>query len=249
MSLATILTAVFALLIGLALGLMGGGGAIVTLPMLVYVAGIPPEKAVAMSIAIVGSASLVGGTIQYLRGRVDLKVMSLFAASGMIGAFFGAKLTHFVPSAALLPIFAVLMLIVGVVMLRQRPIAATIAACQPIRCLAVGTAVGVMTGFLGVGGGFMIVPALALFAGLQMTKAVGTSLCIISLNSAAGLVGQLQHADLDWRFTVLLLTLALGGMAVGLAISGSIPEQALRRLFGWFVIALAGAILAANLIA
>ena len=245
MTSAIVAASVLAVLIGLALGLLGGGGAIVTLPMLVYVAGIKPEKAIGMSIAIIGSASLIGGTIQYWRGNVDLKVMLLFAASGMIGAFFGASVTHLVPAAVLLPSFAVLMLVVGIVMFRQRSSIAKSTACKPLRCLAAGAAVGVLTGFLGVGGGFMIVPALSLFAGLVMTKAVGTSLCIIALNSLAGIVGQLQHIDLNWGLTLLFLALALIGMAGGLVISGTIPESMLRRIFGWFVITLAIVIFAA----
>jgi len=246
MTLALVFALVLAVLIGLALGLVGGGGAIVTLPVLVYVAGVTPQTAVGMSIAIVGATSLVGGCVQYLRGRIHPRATLLFAPTGIIGAYFGSGLTHLVPPTALMLIFACLMLLVGSAMLRNRPEQRGAGACRPLRCLALGTAVGVLTGFLGVGGGFLIVPMLVLFAGLDMTRAVGSSLAIIAVNSAAGLMGHLRYAALDWTVTGSFIAVAVVGMAAGFAVAGRFSEQRLRKLFATLVIVVAAAILAAQ---
>jgi hypothetical protein len=243
------LALVLAVLIGLSLGMLGGGGAIVTLPVLVYVAGIPLHKAVGMSIAVVGATSLIGSFVQYLRGHFHAQATLLFALTGMVGAYFGAGLTHLLPPFVLMLLFACLMLVVGGVMLRGRRETDGQGECRPLRCLAIGAAVGVLTGFLGVGGGFLIVPMLVLFAGLDMTKAVGSSLAIIALNSISGLVGQLRYTELDWVLTAGFLAVALIGMLIGLALAGRIPEQTLRKLFAGFVIAVGGVLLITNVIA
>lgn len=241
------LALLLAVLIGLSLGLLGGGGAIVTLPVLVYVAGIPPQDAVGMSIAVVGGTSLVGGFVQYFRGHLDVQTTLLFGLTGMIAAYWGARLTHLLSASVLMLLFACLMLLVGALMFRGRREAHTRRQCRPLHCLAIGAALGVLTGFLGVGGGFLIVPALFLFAGLEMTKAAGTSLAIIAMNSASGLLGQLRFARLDWRLTSGFLVCALVGMLFGLTLAGRIPEQTLRKMFAWLVIAMGGFILIANL--
>lgn len=242
------LALVLAVLIGLSLGLLGGGGAIVTLPVLVYVAGVPPQRAVGMSIALVGGTSLIGGFLQYFRGDFHVRATVLFAVTGMLGAYFGAGLTHLLPPPMLLPVFALLMLAVGGAMLRGRRKTSGKGECLPLRCLAIGAGVGILTGFLGVGGGFLIVPALVLFAGLDINKAAGSSLAIIALNSTSGLVGQLRYTQLDWTLTSAFLAASIVGMLIGLALVGRIPEQALQKLFAWFVITVAGFILITNAI-
>jgi uncharacterized membrane protein YfcA len=249
MTFGLVLGLVLAVCIGLSLGLLGGGGAIVTLPMLVYVAGVPPQKAVGMSIAVVGATSLIGSVVQYLRGHFHVPAMLFFALTGMMGAYLGAGLTHLLPPAVLMLLFACLMLVVGGVMLRGRRETAGKGECRPLRCLATGAAVGVLTGFLGVGGGFLIVPALVLFAGIDMTRAIGSSLAIIALNSASGLVGQLRHTKLDWVLTSVFLAVALIGMLIGLALAECISPQTLSKLFAGFVIAVACVLLIVNVVA
>jgi uncharacterized membrane protein YfcA len=243
------LALVLAIVIGLSLGILGGGGAIVTLPVLVYVAGIPTQKAVGMSLAVVGATSLIGSVVQYLRGHFHVQATLLFTLTGMAGAYFGAGLTHLLPPAVLLLLFACLMLVVGGAMLRGRRATDGTGACRPLRCLMIGAAVGVLTGFLGVGGGFLLVPTLVFFAGLDMRRAVGSSLAIIALNSIAGLVGQLRYTELDWVLTSGFLAVALIGMGHGLALTGRIPEHTLRKLFAGFVLAVACVLLITNLTA
>jgi len=247
MTLGLALALVMAVAIGISLGLLGSGGAIVTLPVLVYVAGIPLQKAVGMSIAVVGAVSLIGSIVQYLRGHFHVRATLLLALTGMVGAYFGAGLTRFFPPQVLMLLFACLMLVVGGSMLRGRRERAGAGECHPLRCLAIGAVVGVLTGFLGVGGGFLIVPALILFAGLDMKKAVGSSLAVIALNSLTGLAGQLRHTALDWGQTTVFLAVALVGMLIGLTLEGRLPENKIRKLFAGFIIVVAAVIFIFNL--
>ncbi|MCL6505562.1 MAG: sulfite exporter TauE/SafE family protein [Bryobacteraceae bacterium] len=234
-------------LVGLSLGLLGSGGSIVAVPVLVYAAGIPVRNAVAMSLAIVGGTSLVGALQQYRRRRLHLRAMLYFVAAGAVGAYLGAGLTHRVPPPVLMLLFAVVMLAVGASMLRARGDYPAQGRCRPLRCLLAGLAVGALTGFLGVGGGFLIVPALVLVAGLEMGAATGTSLAIIALNCAAGLVGQWSHAPPDVRLTLAFLGTALLGLQAGLRLAGRLSDRGLRRTFASCVMIAGGVIGADNL--
>lgn len=232
-----------AVLIGVSLGALGSGGSIVTLPILVYVAGVPPKAAVGMSLAIVGGTSLLGSYFHYRHGNFLLRPMLLFSVTGIVGAYVGSIATHMVSSAVLLLLFSGLMLVVGVLMLTgRRRLDATNLSCSITRCIPSGFAVGVVTGFLGVGGGFLIVPALVWFAGLDARRAIGTSLGIIAVNSAAGLAGQLRYVHWDWILTGEFLACSLIGMAIGIPIARRAPERALRKAFAIAVLGVAVAI-------
>ena len=151
----------FALLIGVSVGALGSGGSIVTLPILVYIAGVAPKSAVGMSMVIVGGTSLLGGYFHYRRGNFVPKAVLLFSATGIIGAYLGSIGTHLVASSVLMLSFAVLMAVVGVLMLGGKDsVSASNAKCSPYRCVPAGLLVGLVTGFLGVDGGFLFVPAL-----------------------------------------------------------------------------------------
>lgn len=239
MELSTIVALALAALIGLSLGLLGSGGSIVTLPVLVYVLGIPAQEAVAMSIVVVGSVSLVGALLHLRGGQFHPRAVLLLGFTGMVGAYFGSELTHFFSSAELMLLFAALMLAVGVVMLRRRELVCDEERCYPVRCLSIGAAVGALTGFLGVGGGFLIVPSLVLLAGIDTKKAVGASLGIIALNSAAGLAGQLRFSHLDWGLTAEFVGVAVVGMWLGTGLMGRVSEAGLRRGFAWALVVLA----------
>ena len=220
-----------AVLIGISLGALGSGGSIVTMPVLVYVAGFSPKTAVGMSLAIVGGTSLVASYFHFRSGNFHIRAASLFCLSGTVGAFFGSMLTHLVRSSVLMLSFAALMLIVGTLMLTKRSGVSSHGECIAWRCLLVGTVVGILTGFLGAGGGFLIVPALVLTAGLDSKKAIGSSLAIIAFNSASGLLGQLRFVHIDWRITGGCLVASLAGMRFGVSLVRRLPEQALRRVF------------------
>jgi uncharacterized membrane protein YfcA len=233
---------VLAVVIGLTLGSLGGGGSILTLPIFVFVAGIPAQEAVAMSMVVVGGTSLLGAALHWRQGNFHAKAAILFAATGVVGAYGGSFLTHMVSQRVLLGIFAVLMLVTGVAMLRRRSGSQDQRQRQQCRvwpCLLLGAVVGLLTGFLGVGGGFLIVPALVLFAGVETKPAVGSSLAIIALNAAGGLIGQLQYVSLDWWLTLSFLGLSLVGMFGGLFLAEKVPSESLSKAFGWFVVVLA----------
>jgi uncharacterized protein len=243
MSAGILLALVLAVLIGVSLGTLGSGGSIITMPVLVYVAGIPAHEAVAMSLVIVGATSAVGSSLLSRTGGFDRRAAAIFAATGVAGAFAGAKITHFVSGGTLMEIFAALMLLAGWRMLAPRSSAAGVRVCNIPRCAAVGVGLGLLTGFLGIGGGFLVVPALVLFAGLDMKRAVPTSLAIIAFNAVGGLAGQLRYAALDWTLTLAFLGSALAGMLGGTMLTKRISGDALRRAFAWAVIVLGAVIL------
>ena len=238
-----------AVLIGVSLGTLGSGGSIITMPVLVYVAGIPPHDAVGMSLVIVGATAAVGSYLQSRRAGIDARAAIIFGATGVAGAFAGAKLTPLVGGGALMAIFAALMLLAGWRMLAGVGREAAPRACSVPRCAMVGAGLGVLTGFLGIGGGFLIVPALVLAAGLDMKRAVPTSLAIIAFNAAGGLAGQLRGAAIDWPLTAAFLAFALAGMAGGSAVAGRVSAARLRQIFAWAVIALGAAMLVHQVVA
>jgi len=233
---------VLSLLIGVSLGALGGGGSIITLPVLVYVAGIAPKAAIGMSMAIVGGTSLLGSYLHSRKGNFALRTAIYFCVAGMVGAYAGSLGTHLVSSRLLLLLFGALMFIVGSIMLTgKHPVVRPGAAHSAAVCLPAGFAVGVMTGFLGVGGGFLIVPALVWLTGLDTRKAVGTSLAIIAFNSASGLVGQARYAHWDWALTAEFVVAALAGMGFGVSIATRTPDRSLRKAFAVMVLAVAAA--------
>ncbi len=237
-----------AALIGLSLGLLGSGGSMITLPVLVYIAGIPAQQAVGMSLVIVGGTSAVGGLLNIRQGAFNLRMATFFSLSGMAGALVGAKFTHLVSAPILLLLFGTLMLVVGTRMLCGGEATVQSHPCHPSRCLAAGIAVGVLTGFLGVGGGFLILPALVLFAGLDMKSAIGTSLAVIALNCLGGLIGQLRYVNFDWPITLVFLGVSIVGMFVGTALANRLPAMLLRRGFAWCVVLLGVALIGRNLL-
>jgi hypothetical protein len=196
-----------------------------------------------MSICIVGGTSLLGAFLHWRRGNLHPKTMLLFCATGIPAAYIGSLATHLVPSETLLVLFAALMLVVGSLMLLgKRPIPDPKHEPSTRNCLSAGLGVGLVTGFLGVGGGFLIVPALIWFAGLDPRRAIGTSLGIIAINSIGGIAGQLRYAHWNWTITAEFFLCAMLGMAIGLAICGKLPTKALTKAFACAVLAVAAGI-------
>jgi len=234
-------------LIGISLGLIGGGGSIITVPVLVYVVGVAPHEAVAMSLGVVGSTSLVGAMIHRRRGNLDLRTASWFGGSGILGAFFGSRLTYLVPGHILLLIFAGLMLVVATLMLSGRGRSGgSDHPANPIEAVIAGLGVGVLTGFLGVGGGFLIVPALMFFGRLEIRRAIGTSLAVIFINCVAGIIGHLRFGGFDVALAAMITVPAIGGAFVGTHLAVKSSPAALRKGFAFFVIAVALYLVANN---
>lgn len=237
-----------ALLIGLSLGLLGGGGSILAVPVLVYVAGLAPVTAVPVSLAAVGATSLVAAAVHAREGRVAPRAALLFGGAGALGAAAGARLTPHLPPPVLLLSFAVVMLAAGLRMVtvrragspgRPRP-------ARPLATAAAGLAVGVLTGLLGVGGGFLAVPALVLVAGLPMPQAVGTSLVVVALNALGGLLSHAGHASFPGREAALFAGASIAGALAGARLTGGISPDRLRRAFGAVVLLVGAAVGARN---
>jgi uncharacterized membrane protein YfcA len=240
-------------LIGLSLGLIGGGGSILTVPVLVYLFGIHPSLAVAYSLFVVGTTSLIGAFNNYRKNQVDVRVAFLFGISSVATVVVARKIVMpMVPehlfqignisvskATATMIVFALLMLLASSSMIKEKKIdpKPTTGATLPTLCLLLyGIGIGLVTGFLGAGGGFLLVPALVLALKLPMKKAVGTSLFIIALNSLIGFVAGLQHHPTDWTLLGKVSSLAIVGILVGGRLANFIPGERLKKGFGWFVL-------------
>ncbi len=218
---------VLAALIGAILVTLGAGGSIVTLPVLVYAAGLDVHQAVGTSLIVVGLIAALGALLR--RRSVALPTALLFGSAGMLGTWPGVWLNHRVPGTAVLLGFAATMLVVSGLMMRRRDLALPAARSCRTKALAVGFGVGVATGFFGVGGGFLIVPALTLLLNLGMVEAVATSLLVIAFNSAAALVGHGSYGDVEWHLGLALATAAMVGAGLAFPLARRLPGPVLER--------------------
>jgi uncharacterized membrane protein YfcA len=237
-------------LIGVSLGLLGGGGSILAVPLLVYVARIDVHVAIGMSLAVVGATSLGGALVHARAGRVDLPAALLFGVAGMVGAPIGARASHLVSPRVLLLLFATLMIVVGGMMLQGRrgPLSNAPRHRHRLALVGAGFGTGLLTGFLGVGGGFLIVPALTLLGALPIHVAVGTSLPVIALNCAAGLVGHIRQGGMPLALTAAFIAASIIGALIGVRLAASFEPVRLRRAFAVFVIVVGLALLVGNLL-
>lgn len=231
-----------AVLVGLVLGLLGSGGSILTVPVLVYLADQPAKVAVAASLVIVGAIALAGAAEYFRHGRVSFRHVLWFGLPGMAATWGGAKVSAYVPGAVQLLVFALVMVLAAGFMFRQVRIAPALTAAWKL--VAGGVLVGALTGFVGVGGGFLIVPALAMFGGLAMHEAVGTSLAIIVLNAASGFVGHRavlagRGLELDWPLIGVFVVIGVAGSLAGARLAQRLPQQTLRRMFAVGVLTVA----------
>ncbi len=234
--------------IGLTLGLLGGGGSILTVPALVYVVGQSPQAAVTASLVIVGANSMMGVFAHRSQGTLNWPVALAFGGSGMAAAYLAAGWSQHIPSIVLMLAFALLMLVVGIFMiLQKRQEEHALTAPNWGAVVGGGLAVGVMTGFLGVGGGFLIVPALVMLVGLPMRQAVGTSLVVIAMNSLAGVLGHLNGTLPDMQVVAIFVTAGITGALVGTRLTRYVRPEQLRKGFALFVILLALILLVDNL--
>lgn len=245
-----------ALLVGLTLGLLGSGGSILTVPVLVYLVDEPEKLAIAESLGIVALISLVGAIPFGFKRQIDWRSVVFFGGPGMAGAYLGAYLSVFMSGAVQLVLFAGVMLIAAVMMLRQQTGAlGSRTDRHPIWKIAVeGFVVGVLTGIVGVGGGFLIVPALVLLGGLPMHLAIGTSLTIIAVKSLAGFYKYLDVLEaaglvVHWRLILIFSAIGIAGSVIGGKMGEYVSQQRLKRGFAVFLVVMGLYILGQNLLA
>jgi hypothetical protein len=240
------LTVALAVVVGVTLGLLGGGGSILMVPLLVYVAGMEAKEAIAASLVVVGVTAAVSVTGHARAGRVRWRTGLLFGTAGMAGALAGGFIGGHLPGQLLMIAFAAMMVATAVAMLRGRKDVdpSTAQGELPVgRVLLDGVVVGLVTGLVGAGGGFLVVPALALLGGLPMGVAVATSLLVIAMKSAAGLTGYLATVSIDGALVGAITVAAVVGSLLGARFVDRIPADALRRIFGWFVLAMGAFVL------
>lgn len=218
-----------------------------TVPIFVYVLGVAPKPAIAMSLGVVGATALLAA-LSHLRGRnVSFRVAAIFGPAAMIGAYFGARLALLVSGRAQLIGFAVVLLISAALMIRNArrggredaPAVPRVDARAALLLALQGVGVGVLTAIIGVGGGFVIVPALVLIAALPMRVAVGTSLVIIALNALSGFAGYLGHVPIDWPLVGTFTGLAAAGTVAGSFWSRRVPQARLKQMFAYLLIVVA----------
>ena len=230
----------FAILIGLALGTLGGGGSILTVPVLVYALGYDPKLSIAMSLPIVGTAALVGVVSHWRAGNVRLQTAAIFGSVAMVGSYTGARASQLLTGRVQLLILGVVMVAASVSMLRSAA-GSTLhedatAPAHPVLMLSVGFGVGMLTGVIGIGGGFLIVPALVILGKVPMKSAVGTSLLVIAMNSLSGYLGHHGEGDVPWDFVVRFTAVAIIGIVAGTALVKHISTRQLKRAFALLLI-------------
>lgn len=247
---------ILAALVGISLGLIGGGGSILTVPILVYLMGVNPILATSYSLFIVGSTSMVGAINNYRKGLVSIKTALLFGLSSITTVFIARKIImpmipavlfdnghiHITQAMAIMVLFAILMLMASIAMIQDKdPQVNELGEDQKSantvpKLLSFGVLIGLATGFLGAGGGFLVIPALVIILKMPMKEAVGTSLLIIALNSLIGFTGDIGHFVIDWKFLIGITLIAIAGIFVGGYLAKKIEGDKLKKVFGWFVL-------------
>ncbi|GAC1657386.1 MAG: sulfite exporter TauE/SafE family protein [Gemmatimonadaceae bacterium] len=243
-----------AALIGLSLGLMGGGGSILTVPIFVYVLGFDPKRSIAMSLPVVGATSLIGALGHWKAGNVNMKTATLFGVIAMVGAYVGARLAFLFTGAMQLALLAIVMLMAAGSMLRsarrdrsgsERPLAGESPVVLGL-LIPVAIGVGLLTGLVGIGGGFLVVPALVVLGRVPMKHAVGTSLLVIAMNSVSGFAGYLGRVEVPWDFMAAFTAVAAVGILAGTYLVRFVSQGALKRAFAVFLLLMGGFILYKN---
>lgn len=230
------------ILIGLSLGLLGGGGSILTVPVIHYVMGMETHEAIAASLAVVGTTSIAALIPHARAGRVQWKTGALFGVAAMLGAFLAGQVARYIPSAILMAGFGIMMFVTAVAMLRKK--APKDPGVRKPRAnlgliLVEGLVVGAVTGLVGAGGGFLVVPALVLLGGLAITEAIGTSLLVIAMKSFAAFAGSAGSVHLDWKIIASVAVMAVLGSILGGWLAGKVSATRLQGLFGWFIVVMA----------
>jgi uncharacterized protein len=244
------------LLIGVSLGLIGGGGSILTVPVLVYLFGLQPLVATSYSLFVVGSTSLIGAINNFKKGLVNVRAAFLFGSASIVTVFLTRKfLVPLIPkniiaingiditeSLLVMVLFAFLMLLSSLSMIKSKKVAIEQTDCNTYyrftKLFGYGVVIGMVTGLLGAGGGFLLIPALVFLLKMPMKKAIGTSLLIIALNSLIGFTGDIGHFSIDWLLLLKITAIAVTGILIGGAIGKKLHGDKLKKGFGWFVLAM-----------
>lgn len=244
------LTWLFALVIGVALGMLGGGGSILTVPVFTYIAGLEPKVAIAASLPMIALISAFGAFGHWRAGHVQLRTAGIFGAFTMVGGFSGARASQWMSAGSQMLLFAVVMMLAALSMLRDRraPVTADDAphSLPLLKVAPLGIAVGVLTGLVGVGGGFLIVPALVQIGRVPMRAAVGTSLLVIAMNGTASTLGYVGQLPLPLGLLIPFTGIALVGIAVGTTAAQRVPQATLRRAFAVLLLVVGGFVLYKN---
>lgn len=260
MELLTIIGFAIALLIGLILGLIGGGGSIVTLPVLVYLLDIDPVTATAYSLFLVGAVSTVGAIRNAQLGTLNYRVGLVFSLPAFTAVYLTRAyiiqaipnniitLGHFqlTKDLAIMLFFAIIMVMASISMIRSKEQNQMSGGTKKLNLPLIvfeGAVVGLVTGLIGAGGGFLIIPALVLFGNLEIKTAIGTSLFIIAIKSIIGFLGDVQNIKMDWSFLLVFTAMAIGGVFIGLIFNQRLDSERLKKIFGWFVLLMGIAIL------
>ena len=241
---------ILAIAIGVSLGLIGGGGSILAVPILIYVIGINSKTAIAMSLLIVGTVSLMGSIPHWQKGNVNFQIAMIFAPAAMFGSYTGAKITALplITDTFQLISFGIIMVIASVLMIRKGSQKKHVPAVENsstnesflwLTIIVAGLGTGIITGFVGVGGGFLIVPALVLWGEIPMKKAIGTSLLIILAQSTTGFLGYLDQVEINWQIAIIFTIFASFGTFLGAYLNQFIDAKNLQKGFGYFVLAVA----------
>jgi len=247
-----------AVIVGLVLGLIGGGGSILTVPILVYLIGLNPIVATAYSLFVVGVTSCIGTFQNFKKGRVDFKTAIIFSIPALIAVFLTRRfLVPMIPAEVftvgeftvtnnifIMVFFAIIMLLASISMIRNRKDKVEESSHQNIQfnypLIALeGIGVGILTGIVGAGGGFLIIPALVILAKLPMKTAIGTSLLIIAIKSLIGFLGDIANLEIDWNFLLIFTFLSIVGIIIGVWLSKFISGKKLKRGFGYFTLFMA----------
>ena len=259
----TILIIIAGIATGILLGLLGSGGSIITIPALIYLLGVNPKSAIAISLGIVAITATVSAIQHFRSGNVNLKIAAIFALFGLIGTYAGTKLGILTPVTVQLGLFALVMYAaaykmlkpklrfnaVGADVVKNTPEITYVIGSLPARIgylALLGLAVGLLTGMVGVGGGFLIVPALVLLSGLPMKQAIGTSLVVVAVNSGTGFSGYLGVVPIDYTLMATFTAVAIAGSIIGGKISQYVSPDRLKRGFGVFLVIVATYILIKN---
>jgi uncharacterized protein len=234
-----------ALLVGLVLGLLGGGGSVLTVPILIYALHVPVKQAIATSLCVVGLVAFIGFLSHLRRGNVRVRVALAFGPAAVVAAYVGAKIAKHLPPTVQLVMFATVGLVGSILMLRgtfrKVQVVETEHAFEPdARTLLLlgfeGLGVGLLTGLIGVGGGFLIVPALVIVARQPMRLAIGTSLLVIAMNALSGFAGNIGTVPIDWSLILWFTSVAATGSILGSILSGRVPQRRLKQVFGVLLI-------------